>query len=270
MKRLLIFTLFTLLVCQDAMADNLIIKGDTLRTIFFSVFDNYPGIDKLRDKLSDYATQCTEDNCSFLPTWKIVGGRLMLTSIKNCECNDKKQTANLKSLFGDRLEKGMLPAYWYSGEIWATKDRPNSWGGLFAASWPRETRVIVKNGVVTSVKEFIYPSPVIKPYFKNSDSLNNFIYTHIDWSKLHHLPPQDRRYYFRFDQDTAGYLIHVSQDTLLRPYQILDAAEMVEINRVLGLLQWPLYYYHARPVTTFNRVDMILSEPIRKRYVKPE
>lgn len=271
MKKLLVLiALLTFLSHHEAAADNVILHGDTLRTIFFSPFDSYPGIVKLRERLQGYGSQCTEDNCSFLSTWKIIGGRLTLVKIQNCDCNEKKQKANLQRLFSDQLKDGVLRANWFTGEIWVTKDKPNSWSGLFAASWPRETRLVVKNGVVSSVKEFVYPKLVITEYFKNMDSLYQFIYTHLDWSKLHHLPTQSARLYFRFDQDTAGYLIHLKQDTMLRPSAILDAAEVAEIGRVMGLLQWPLYYHHGRPVTPFNGVDIMLGEDIRQKYLKPD
>src|ERR1700761_5209046 len=137
-KFLILVALLICFMCDKAKCDNVIINGTTYWTVFFSTFDNYPGIEKLREQLKDYGTQCTEDNCSFLSTWKIINNRLMLEKIENCQCNSTKRTANLKNLFGDRLKNGMLEAYWYTGEIWVTNEQPNSWGGMFAASGPSE------------------------------------------------------------------------------------------------------------------------------------
>lgn len=259
---------FAYLTQQSAKADNVIIKGDTLWTIFFSPFDNYPGIVKLRERLADYSTRCTEDNCSFLSTWKIVHNRLMLAKIENCKCNEKQQTANLKNLFGNRLQNGMLAADWYTGEIWVTKDQPNSWGGMFAASWPRETRLVIENGAVLSVKEFVYPKPVITIYYRNTDSLNQFIHTYIDWTKFHHLPQRRTGFNFRFDQDTSGCLIHLKSIHDYGAHPFFDDEEMKEINRVAGLLQWPVYYFHGKPLKSFTGIFIFLGEDLKEELNK--
>ncbi|QJD97201.1 hypothetical protein HH214_15650 [Mucilaginibacter robiniae] len=269
-KLFVFFTLITFLVHSKAKCDNVVVKGDTLRTIFFSPFDKYPSIVKLREKLKDYSTNCTEDNCSFLSTWKIVDNRLMLTNIKNCECNQKKQSANLSDLFGDRLQKGMLCADWYTGEIWVTKDQPNSWGGMFAASFPRETRLIIKKGIVISVKKFVYPKPVKNSYYNNTDSLHKFIYTHINWNKFPNLPEHSRWEYFSFDQDAKGYLINLKQMENARSYEIYDKDQMEEIKRVAGLLQWPLYYLHGQPVRSYIAFSISLSKEMKDKFARPD
>jgi hypothetical protein len=271
MKKLfLIIALLTFLIHNDAKCDYVIIKGDPLWTIYMSPFDNYPGIVKLREQLKDYRTNCTEDNCTFLSTWKIVNNRLMLEKIENCQCNEKKQTANLKNLFGDRLQNGSLCADWYTGEIWVTKDRPNSWGGMFAASWPSETRLIVNKGVVISVKNFVYPKPIESVYHRNADSLNKFIATHIKWNKFKNLPKQSNGTYFRFEQDDNGYLINIKQVEDSRSNETLDKEEMEEINRVAGLIQWPLYFFHGRPARSFEGIEIVLSKEMQNKFVKKD
>jgi len=270
MKKLFIFlTLLTFLALNEAKCDNVVIKGDTLWTIFFSPFDNYPGIANLRERLADFRTECTEDNCSFLSTWKIVNNRLMLAKIENCKCNEKKQTANLAALFGGRLQKGMLRAEWYTGEIWVTKDQPNSWGGMFAASWPAETRLIVKKGLVISIKKYVYPKPVETVYYKNTDSLKRFIYTHINWDKFPNLPEHSNGSYFRFDQNADGYLINVKQDGYGCSRKTFDKDEMDEINRIAGELQWPLYYCHGQPVKSFTGIVIVLSKEMQRKFGNP-
>ena len=271
MKKLFVlFSLLTLLANNEAKCDNVVINGDTFWIIFFSPFDNYPGIVKLREQLNDYRTNCTEDNCSFLSTWEIINNRLMLVKIENCQCNEKKQTASLKTLFGDQLQNGMLCADWYTGEIWITKDKPNSWRGMFAASWPTETQLIVKKGIVISVKNFVYPKPIEKDYNINPYLLNNFIYTHINWDKFHNLPEYSKRSYFRFDQDANGYLINIKQDENSPSHETFDKDEMKEIGRVTGLLQWPLYYYHGQPLKSFTGISFILSKEMQKKFTKPD
>lgn len=267
MKKILtLVALLTCLACHQAKCDNVIIKGETLWTIFFSPFDNYPGIAKLREQLKDYSTDCTEDNCSFLSTWKIVNNRLVLVKIENCKCNEKKQTANLKNLFAKRLKNGMLEATWYTGEIWVTKDQPNSWGGMFASSWPSETRLIVEKGVVLSVKNFVYPKPVERVYYRNIDSLNKFIYTHINWEKFHNLPQHSNGSYFRFDQNANGYLINIKNDGMNPSRQIFDTSEIQEIGRVTGMLQWPIFYHQGQPVKNFMGITIAISKEMRDKY----
>lgn len=264
------FTLVTFLTHQEARCDNVIIKGDTFWTIFFSPFDSYPNIIKLREQLKDYGTNCTEDNCTFLSTWKIVNNCLMLERIENCKCNEKKQTADLKTLFGNRLQNGLLCADWYTGEIWVTKDRPNSWGGMFAASWPSETRLIIKKGVVISIKNFVYPKPIETIYHSNTDSLNKFIYTHINWNKFHNLPQHSNGSYFRFDQDANGYLINIKQSKNGPSDETLDKDEMKEINRVASFLRWPVYYCHGQPVHSFGGIVIVLSREMQNKFAKSD
>jgi hypothetical protein len=271
MKKLVIFfKLLTLLIHNEAKCDNIVIKGVTFRMIFFSPFNNYPGIANLRDQLKDYSTNCTEDGCTFLSTWNIVNNRLMLAKIENCECNEKKQTANLKTLFGNRLQKGMLFAGWYTGEIWVTKDQPNSWGEMFPASWPSETRLIVRRGVIISIKNFLYPKPIERVYYKNTDSLNKFIYSHINWNIFHNLPQQSNGSYFRFEQDASGYLINIKQDKYVRTHEIFDEDELKEVSRVAELLQWPLYYYHGRPVRRLEGIRLVLSKEMQDKFTKQD
>ena len=193
----------------------------------------------------------------------------MLAKIENCQCNSNKQTANLKHLFGNRLKKGLLCADWYTGEIWVTKDKPNSWGGMFAASWPSETRLIVNKGIVISVKNFVYPKPIETVYHRNADSLNKFIYTHINWGKFHNLPQYSNGSYFSFDQDDNGYLINIKQNTnISRSDEIFDKYEMEEISRVAGLIQWPLYYYHGKHVKSFEGLIIVLSKDRQNKFAK--
>jgi hypothetical protein len=192
----------------------------------------------------------------------------MLVKIENCTCNHKKRTANLKTLFGNRLQNGMLCADWYTGEIRVTKDRANSWAGMFAASWPSETRLIVKRGIVISVKNLVYPKPVETVYYTHPDSLNKFISTHINWGKFHNLPLHSYGTHFRFDQDANGYLINVKQDEYNPSHVTFNEDEMKEISRVAGLLQWPVYYYHGQRVKSFMGIDIVLSKEMQDKFVK--
>lgn len=275
MKKML-FSFVGILFClisNQAKSDNVIINGKTLWTIFFSPFDSYPGIIKLRNQLKDYRTTCTEDNCTFLSTWQIVNNSLVLTKIENCQCSSKKQTANLKDLFGNRVKNGTLVAYWFTGQIWVTKDQPNSWAGMFAASWPSETRLIVEKGVVISVKDFVYPKPVETVYYQNQDSLNRFVYTHINWKKIHHLPMHNIEAWFHFDQDANGYLSNIKYTEVGVRYggtgsspKTFDDAEIEEISRVLGLLRWPLYYRYGKPVKSFTGIFIVFNKEIQDKY----
>jgi hypothetical protein len=270
MKRLLIFfTLLILLTHTKAKCDNIVINGVTLNTEFSSPFDTYPGIVQLREQLKDYRTQCTEDNCSFLSTWKIVNNKLMLARIDNCQCNNKTQTANLKTLFGNRLKNGLLCAEWFTGEIWATKDRPNSSFGLYAASWPSETRVVVKKGVVISVTNFVYPKAVETVYYNDLDSLSEFIYKHLNWSKLHNLPQVGKRSNFTFERDANGYLANAKKEDSALSNETYDKDELEELNRVAASVRWPQYYHHGQPLKDLTWAFLVLSKETKDKYYKP-
>lgn len=262
----IILLLLVLLIHDEAKCDAIIINGKALSTYGFSPFDKYPGIVKLRERLKTYGSHCTEDGCSFFSIWKIIDNRLMLTKIESCSCNNKKQTANLKKLFGGRVEKGMMCAYWYTGEIWISKDEPNSWNPMFAASWPSQTQLVVKKGVVISVKDLVYPKPVESVYYKYPDSLHAFIFNHIDLNKFRNFPEHSDGSYFRFDLDEKGYLINLKEeDYFSRLHQTFNKDEMEEISRVLGLLQWPLYYNCGHPVNNFPGIQIVLSREMRNK-----
>lgn len=267
MKKLFTFlTLLTFLTYNEAKCDSVVMQGVILSTMGFSPFDSYPGIVKLRKQLKRYSTTAMDDNCTFSSTWKIVNNRLMLTKIENCNSSQKKRTANLRTLFGNRLQKGMLYADWFTGEIWATKDQPNSWGVMYAASWPSETRLIVEKGIVISVKNFVYPKPVETDY-GNAGSLNNFIYSHINWDKFHNLPQHSNGAVFSFDQDENGYLINIKQDNYNHSPETFNKEQMEEINRVLGLLRWPVYYRHGVKVKSPEPgVIIVLSTEMREKF----
>jgi hypothetical protein len=141
---------------------------------------------------------------------------------------------------------------------------------MFAASWPSETRLIVKKGIVISVKNFRYPIPIETIYHRNTDSLNKFIYTHINWDKFHNLPQHSNGSYFRFVQDANGYLINLKQSENGRSDETFDKDEMEEIGRVAGSLQWPIYYHHGQPVKSFGGIIIVLSKEMQNKFAKQD
>lgn len=268
------FILIILIVClinNQAKCDHIVVNGQTMAMNAVSPFESYPGIIKLRETLKNYRTQCMDDGCSFSSEWKVVNKELVLTSIHSCECNTNHRAANLNNIFKNQLHDGVLKASWFTGKLWliANTDKPVAYIGispLLHPLYPRELCLNINKGMITSIENHIYPKPVESAYYKNADSLNKFIYTHINWNKIDLLQQKSETVFFNFQPDSAGHPIDIKYDDSYPIKRTLDQSRIEEANRILGLLTWPTYYYHGEIVKNYSGIGIEFSKQMRDRY----
>lgn len=250
MKHTYCYLLLTILFfCQPIIAkcDHIVINGIHMRVVSREPLRNHPRISELALLLKGYATDCTEDNCMFEAEWKIMNRRLMLTQISNCACNQKKQTADLQHLYIGKLENGMIPADWYTGQIWVSTEQPTAWLCMVCPIYARETCVTVVKGIVTGIKEVVYPR-VPSPFKKRTrDSLNLMVYKKLDWNKLKNLPDSNGQVpvFTQFTPDSTGKPGNFTISKYENGKDI-DPTWSAEIKKAISTYKWPVYFSHGK------------------------
>jgi len=185
MKRLLkilLIILFPLTGFATGQAgDILIFKGDTL-ILFSNPLELY--LDKKSERtINGFELEWTSTACyrGYKATWEFTNDSLYLVRIqKGCYC-ETPEYFDLKAEFGsDRVLAG-----WFNGKTLVPK------GGQihyvhsgYESFYEKELVLTFKEGLLTEQIEYDNSKSYKSVFTENQDSLQKFIYTNIDWSKI--------------------------------------------------------------------------------------
>ena len=112
--------------------------------------------------------------------WKIIDDKLYLSNIYSYKFKQDSIKANLNKLFPDKTDNGLIPADWYSGNLFVPKGehiwmRQSPGFPIHESEW----KLIISNGVIVK-KEFKSGNYHKSIYSQNPKKLVAFIDEHLD------------------------------------------------------------------------------------------
>lgn len=269
MKRLINLTIILFfplaLFATRQVGDKLIWNGDTL-TIFSNPLELRSDIDSLRSilfgkKEEGFSTACWR---GYIAEWTMIKNEIYLTNITNC-INDYSTKANLKAVFGDECKNGKVKAGWMSGEIIIPKGKLiHDFNSAYLSIYETEHVLIFNKGKLTGEKNYDNSKSYKSILTENQDSLQEFIYTNIDW---HNIPD--------LKNDTLKVYVSLQSGATRKPENITIIRDAdnellnVEALRVIDLIpEWDVYYKLGEVLVMTWTIPVLFSEEKRKKYAR--
>jgi hypothetical protein len=190
--------------------------------------------------------------------WKIEENRLYLVGITDCD--DKRNRADLKQIFGNQFNRGRVFANWITGELIAEQGQITDYLGRVFYS--RETSFKVMEGCL--IYSMIYDnSGNYKSVFTqdNPDKLFHFVYSTINWDSIPKL-------------DTAKKVVTLlivsggsKRSFEVRIIKGIDPIFNKEALRVTKLIpEWDVLYVHGQPFKSYFLLPIEFSKEARLKY----
>lgn len=256
---LLIFPLIS--VATPQAGDILIWKGDTL-TLFANPLESKPGIEKVRNQFfGTYQRMTTACWRGYIAQWEIIEDRLFLTAIYSCNYYEDKVKADLKRLFPNEYRNGKIEAKWVTSTLLVPMGECIYYFSDLAF-YEKEMELTFEKGILK--KKMIYDNSKSKKsmYAENKDSLNNFIYSHIDWQRIPDLGNKQFKIFLSFvsgevSKPDSFQIIRGTDNSILNE-EALRAAKL--------LPEWNVYYSKGKPFRMKWHFPVIFDENTRRKY----
>ena len=252
-------------VATPQAGDILIWKGDTL-TLFANPLEGKPEIEKVRkhffNKYQRMTTACWR---GYIAQWEIIEDRLFLTAIYSCFYYEDKIKADLKRLFPKEYHNGKIEAKWVTETVLVPMGECIHYSLYdYLAFYEKEMELKFEKGILK--KKMIYDNSKSKKsiYAESKDSLNNFIYEHIDWQRIPDLGNKQLKIFLSFISSGTStpdsFQIIRGTDNAILNEEALRAARL--------LPEWNVYYSKGKPVRVGWHFPIIFDENTRKKYNK--
>lgn len=266
MKRLIqiLITLCLFPFCSFATGqagDILIFKGDTL-SLFSNPLEQYLDSKSERifngKKLEWTSTACYR---GYRATWEVSNDSLFLIKVQKGCYSETPEYFDLKSEFGSER----VFAHWFTGKTLAPKGKQIHYvHSGYDSFYEKELVLTFTSGLLSAQIEYDNSKSYKSIFTENQDSLQTFIYTNIDWSKIPDLK----------DESIKVFVTIQSSETL-KPdsIQIIRGSENELINeeaiRVIELLpEWDVYYQKGKVYRMKWTIPIIFNEEKRKKYAR--
>lgn len=268
MKRvnyLFVLLLVTMSLFGTAQTPDLIIfKGDTL-PLYSLPLNSFPTQALINPKSLFGGSGCFYTGCwrNYIATWKIVDGKLYLVKIRNaCYPTPLKgvsasykggvdkdsigsEYADLKALFPERFENGMVKADWVSGELYLPQ------GELlyyihdgFQSIYETELKFTLEKGALVEIEKLDNSKTKRSKYSEDSKLLLKYIYDNINHENL---PKNDtikgRVILYIYSSDDNGKIDSV---VVVRGLNELYDKEAVRV--VKSIPEWDVIYRHGKKI----------------------
>jgi hypothetical protein len=275
MKRLiniLILLIIPIFGCANGRlaVDRLIWNGDTLRVFVFSnpseLLDLRNDIDSLRSKLfgDTEAELNTASWREYIAEWTIIENEMYLTNIFSLNYYHDSIKSDLKTVFGAEYENGKVKATWITEQILIPKGKLIHYVDREHQFYKTELVLTFKNGKLIEQMEYDNSKSLKSIFTENQDSLQNFIYTNIDWKKVPDLKNEEERVFITITSGATSkpgsvYLVKGSDHEILNQ----------EALRVVNLIpEWDVYYRRGKFYRIAWSVPIIFDEQKRMKYAK--
>lgn len=246
--------------------DRLIWDGDTI-TVFGSskpsLLELRNDIDSLRSGLFREDEAEPDLHCfpAYVAEWAVIENEIYLTNVYCPNDYTYSIKADLKSVFGDEYEDGKVKATWVTDQIVIPKGKLIHFIEKYLQFYESELVLVFKNGRLIEQKE--YNSKSYKSVFaENQDSLQNFIYSNIDWEKVPDLKYEKVKVYISF---SSGEIPKPDRVRIARgsDNEILNQ----EALRVVNLIpEWNVYHSRGIFYSIDWSVPIIFEEQKRIKY----
>ena len=265
--KILIIIIFPVTVFATGQAgDRLIWNGDTLK-VFNNPLNLRRDLNTLRPKLfgeeeGGWMTSCWR---GYIAEWTIIDEEIYLTNIFSCTYFEDSIKSDLKLVFDTEYENGKVKATWITGKLKIPKGKLIHYvHDGYQSFYETELVLTFKNGLLTEQKEYDNSNSSKSVFTENQDSLYNFIYTNINWSKIPDLKDEKVRVFIS---------IQSSETTKPDSIVIIRKAENETLNqealRVFNLIpEWNVYYRLGEVRRRRMSYAVIFDEQKRKKYAR--
>ena len=272
MKRnvLILFSFLLILPLSKSFAtgqipDRLIYKGDTL-SIFANPLEQLYDNDSLRPEFFGKTEACMSTACwrGYQAEWEIIENHLYLTGIYSCCYSEDSIKADLKKLFGVALIDGKVKADWFTADIIAPQGKLLYYVHMgYGSLYEKELELQFKNGQLLGTKTYNNTKSKQSIYSQNSEKLNEFIYSNINWINLPKLDGQVIKVYVQFSANENGLIDSVE---IMRGYDAIFDKEACRVVKTIP--EWDIYYRHEKHERMTWGLPIVFSEENKIKYQK--
>lgn len=267
MKKIIIFIIALIIpVCGSAteqIPDILIWKGDT-SYIFAAPLERHSDINSLRSKLFGEKEADTHTGCGrgYMAEWSIIEDEIFLTNIFSCQYYQDSIKSDLKTLFGDKCKDGRVKADWITGDFTVPKGKILQRILFGSHFYEFEVVLTFKEGALIAYKEYDNTKTRISKFIQNQDSLNKFIYSNVDWSKVPDLKDKTIRVLITIHSGATS-----KADTIFVARASDNEFLTQEALRVAKLIpEWDVYYRLGEVHKQIYTLPINFNEKNRAKY----
>lgn len=267
MKKIILFIIALIIpVCGTATEqapDKLIWKGDTL-SIFSSPLKLHKDINLLRSRLFGDKKVETNTACGrgYMAEWSIFEDEIYLTNIFSCQYYQDSIKSDLKTLFGDKCKDGRVKADWITGDFTVPKGKILQRILFGSHFYEFEVVLTFKEGDLIAYKEYDNTKTRISKFIQNQDSLNKFIYSNVDWSRVPDLNDKTIRVLITIHSGATS-----KADTIFVARASDNEFLTQEALRVAKLIpEWDVYYRLGEVHKQIYTLPINFNEKNRAKY----
>jgi hypothetical protein len=189
--------------------------------------------------------------------WKIENNQLYLTNVFDAG-GEKNLNKNIEKILNKKFVNGKIKADWVDSTFWCGKNDTylNPWFSIYEI----EYKLYFSSGLLQSYELSKTNSCI---YYENKDSLNNFIYSNVNWDSIPE-PISSGYVSVSFSTDKEGKIIEIMGINTSEPYGLVK-----EALRIVGKLPcWKTVCHEGLQVNEFWKIDIIFNEDNKIRYYK--
>ncbi|MFO8234638.1 MAG: hypothetical protein R6U04_04425, partial [Bacteroidales bacterium] len=223
-------------------------------------------IDSLRSKLFGEKEAEINTSCwsGYIADWTIIENEIYLTNIFSLNYSNDSIKSDLKTVFGAEYENGKVKATWISEQLVIPKGKLIHYLDKAYQFYESELALNFKNGKLVEKKVYDNTKSYKSIFTENQDSLQNFIYTNIDWKKVPDLKNEKVKVFINI---TSGETSKTASADIIRG----SDNEMLnqEALRVVNLIpEWNVYYKRGEFYRIRWLVTVIFDEQKRMKYAR--
>jgi hypothetical protein len=250
--------------------DILIWNGDTMK-MFSKPFQHSKHYDSFIKKY--FPNMVGKKNWGYshdyVAEWLLIENELYLNNLYVFTTSFRCKKLDLSELFGENCKDGTVKADWISQVLNIIDGELIHFIETDVMSiYEKEFMLTFKLGVLTEIKEYDNTKSFKSFYTENRDSLNNFIYSSINWSLIPDLSEKGKRVLFT---------IHLGETPKIDSVRLVYNGDSVsneivqELIRVIkSIPHWNVYYKREvyNPFRISWTIPFYLDEETRKRYAR--
>lgn len=170
----------------------------------------------------------------------------------------------METVFGAEYENGKVKATWINEQILIPKGKLIHYIDEGYQFYETELVLNFKNGKLIEQKEYDNTKSYKSIFTENQDSLQNFIYSNIDWKKVPDLKNEKVKVFITIAsgetrKPDSVYIIRGSDNEILNQ----------EALRVVNLIpEWDVYYRRGKFYRIAWSVPVIFDEQKRMKYAR--
>lgn len=244
-------------------SDKLIYNGDTLY-IFSNPLEQYFANLSIRpdlfgDKVNSISSACWR---GYIAEWSIIEDNLYLTEISNCCYSEDSVKADLKELFGNKFVNGKVKADWFTGNILSPHGKLLFHINMgYASIYEKELELEFLKGKLVGTKTLDNSKSRKSEYSQNSEKLDMFIYSNINWSILPKMKKKAVKVFVNFSANENGIIDSVK---VMKDSDTVFAKEAVRVVKTIPV--WDICYRRGMPQRADYALLILFSDENRKKY----